>query len=409
MTDEVKKTRRRGHGEGSIFQRKDGRWSAAMTLGGGQRKTFYGKTRRDVSDQLKTALSQQQQGTLLVAEHMTAKQFLAKWLETGVKSSVKDRTYVGYESIVRIRVDPHIGTRRLDKITPLDLQELYGTLERGGLSSRSVVHTHRVLHQAFRQAVRWRYLLRNPCDDVKLPQTTRRELNVLDKTQVTVLLAAVTGDRHALYSLAVKTGMRQGELLGLQWKDIDLTAGRLAVHRSLQRQKGKGLLFVTPKTSRSRRSIHMGPRLVGVLKEHRRTQLEHRLLAGELWQDQDLVFSNATGGPLDPSHQTAVFKNVVTTAKLPPMRFHDLRHTAATLMLGSGTHPKVVSEMLGHSTVTLTLDVYSHYIPVLHDQAATMMDELLAESAVPERFAVKSAVRPGRRVRANAKRRPKRA
>lgn len=221
------------------------------------------------------------------------------------------------------------------------------------------------------------------------------------------LLASVTGERHTLYSLTVKTGMRQGELLGLQWKDLDLAAGRLSIHRSLQRQKGKGLVFVTPKTSRSRRSVHMGPRLVEVLQDHRRSQLEQGLLAGDHWQDQDLVFTNATGGPLDPSHQTGVFKAAVDKASLPPMRFHDLRHTAATLMLGSGIHPKVVSEMLGHSIVTLTLDVYSHYIPILHDQAATMMDELLAEKVVPERFAVSSAVRSGRQVRANARRRKK--
>lgn len=378
MSDEGKRTRRRGHNEGSIFQRKDGRWSAAMSIGAGQRKTFYGKTRREVSDQLKAALSQQQQGTLITSDQKNLGQFLADWLETGVKPSVKDRTYVGYESIIRVRVIPHLGTRRLARVTPLDLQRLYGTLELAGLSGRSIVHTHRVLHQAFRQAIRWRLMTQNPCDDVKLPQTTRRELNVLDRDQVAALLISVTGTRHSLYSLAVKTGMRQGELLGLQWKDVNLTVGRLSVHRSLQRQKGKGLVFVTPKTARSRRSIHIGPRLVELLRDHRRSQLEQRLLAGGLWQDQDLVFANATGGPLDPSHQTTVFKAAVAKAGLPLMRFHDLRHTAATLMLGSGIHPKVVSEMLGHSTVTLTLDVYSHYIPVLHDQAATMMDELLA-------------------------------
>jgi integrase len=155
-----------------------------------------------------------------------------------------------------------------------------------------------------------------------------------------------------------------------------MTAGRVLVRHTLQRQREAGLVFVEPKTARSRRTIVLSQRAIAALRDHRRCQLEQRLTAGPLWQDQDLVFCNPTGGPLDPSWQTAVFKGTLMRAGLPRIRFHDLRHTAATLLLARRTHPKVVSEMLGHATITLTLDTYSHLVPVLHEQAAATMDAL---------------------------------
>lgn len=182
---------------------------------------------------------------------------------------------------------------------------------------------------------------------------------------------------HALYVLAVTTGMRQGELLGLRWQDVDLAAGRLVVRRALQRQNAAGLVFVEPRTARSRRTILLSQRATAALRDHRSRQLEQRLLAGSAWQDQDLLFCNGSGGPLDPSWQPATFYAELRRLGLPAIRFHDLRHTAATLLLGRGVHPKVVSEMLGHATITLTLDTYSHLVPALHAEAAAAMDDLL--------------------------------
>lgn len=370
---------RRGHGEGSIYQRSDGRWAATMTLGTeGRRKTFYGKTRKDVSERLKVAMRDQQQGTLVTNDRQTVAQYLTRWLESSAKPSVKVKTYEGYESIVRVRVIPGIGRLPLAKVTALDLHGLYADLQRAGLSSRSANHTHRVLHRAFEQAVRWNLIPRNPCDGVTPPKARRSEMKVLSREQANVLLDT-TRDHpaHALYVLAVTTGMRQGELLGLRWKDVDLDGGRLGVSQALQRQNGAGLVFVEPKTARSRRTIMLSRRAVDALRHHRTRQLEQRLLIGPDWRDQGLVFVNATGGPVDPSWQRTIFYAALWDAGLPAIRFHDCRHTAATLLLTQGVHPKVVSEMLGHTTITLTLDTYSHLVPAMHEQAAAMMDTLL--------------------------------
>lgn len=291
---------------------------------------------------------------------------------------MKVKTYEGYESIVRVRVVPRIGRKTLAKLTPFDLQSLYADLTGAGLLSRSVHHTHRALHRAFTQALRWGLISRNPCDGATAPQPRRAENRVLTQEQVACQLGT-TRDHpaHALYVLAVTTGMRIGELLGLRWSDLDLDGARLTVRRALQRQNDAGLVFVEPKTSRSRRTVMLGQRALAAVALHRDRQTFARRAAGDEWKDQDLVFANATGGPLDPSWQRQTFYEALKSAGLPPIRFHDLRHTAATLLLTKGVHPKVVSEMLGHSTITLTLDTYPHLVPVLHAQAAAAMDTML--------------------------------
>lgn len=371
-------TTRRGHHEGTVRQRPDGTWEARLSLPGGKRKSVYAKTRREVQDKLRTAQRDIDSGLDLSAGRRTVAQYLDDWLAR-VKPAVKPKTWEGYESIVRVRVRPHLGHVPLSRLTPLDVQKLYATLEDAGLSRRSVHHTHCVLHRAFRQAMRWQLLPRNPCDGATPPTPVRRDMRVLSASEVTHLLDATRAHpSHGLYVLAVTSGARIGELLALRWDDLDLDAGKLAVRRSLQRQRGAGLVFVHPKTDRSRRTVHLSQRAISALREHRTRQLEHRLAIGAAWHDQGLVFANATGGPLDPSWQTNAFKATLRAAGLPVVRFHDLRHTAATLLLGQGVHPKVVSEMLGHATITLTLDTYSHFVPALHAQAAAAMDAALS-------------------------------
>jgi integrase len=368
-------TKRRGHGEGSIKQRADGLWEARVSLEGGKRRSFYGKTRREAQDKLRVALRDLDAGLDLTTDRQTVTQFLEKWLAASVKPSVKTKTYEGYESIVRIRVAPRIGKRQLAKLTPLDLQALYTELADAGLSPRSVHHTHRVLHRAFVQAVRWNLIARNPCDGAQGPRATRSEMKVWAPEEADAFLIATRQHpAHALYTLALTTGMRQGELLGLKWGDVDLTAGTLAVRRSLQRQRGKGLVFEEPKTARSRRNVHLSQRAIGALQAHHDRQTFHRRAAGSEWSAHDLVFCHPTGEPLDPSYQTAIFKKAVEAAGLPTIRFHDMRHTAATILLSRGVHVKLVSELLGHATVVLTLDTYSHLIPAMHGDAAAAMD-----------------------------------
>ena len=371
--------KRRGHGEGSIYQAKsDGRWVAALILPNGKRKYLYAKTRKEVADKLKAAMKDLDAGVDLGAGRLTVAQYLDKWLAASVKPSVKVKTYEGYESIARVRVVPRIGRKQLANVTPLDLQGLYADLADDELSARSVHHTHRVLHRAFVQAMRWGLLSRNPCDGVTAPKATRAEMRVLTPEQVNTFLAAThEHPAHALYALAVTTGMRQGELLGLRWQDVELDAGRLAVRQALQRQRGNGLVFVEPKTPRSRRTIVLSQLAIAALREHRDRQAFARRTAGAEWQERGLVFCDHFGAPLDPSYQTATFKTALRQVALPEIRFHDLRHTAATLLLSQGVHVKLVSEMLGHSTITLTLDTYSHLIPAMHGDAAAAMDALL--------------------------------
>ena len=372
-------TKRRGHNEGSIRQRADGTWEARLSLSNGKRKSLYAKTRKEVQDKLRAAQRDLDNGFDLTAERQTVGQYLDRWLSASVKPSVKPKTYEGYESIVRVRVVPRLGGKVLSRLAPLDVQTLYTDLQAVDLSNRSIHHTHCVLHRAFSQAVRWGLISRNPCDAVTPPRPGRTEMRVLSRGEAATFLDATWNHpAHALYVLALTTGMRQGELLGLRWEDVNLDAGRLVVRRSLQRQREAGLVFTQPKTGRSRRTVMLSQRAITALRDHRTRQLERRLVIGSGWRDQDLVFPNKSGSPMDPSWQTAVFKEAIQRAGLPPMRFHDLRHTAATLLLTQGVHPKVVSEMLGHATITLTLDTYSHLVPVLHEQAAAAMDDILS-------------------------------
>ncbi|CAA9379473.1 MAG: hypothetical protein AVDCRST_MAG93-9070, partial [uncultured Chloroflexia bacterium] len=322
-------TKRRGHNEGTIRQRTDGAWEARLSLPGGKRKSFYGKTRREVQDKLRTAQRDLDNGVDLTTEKLTIARFLDQWLAASIKPSVRAKTYEGYESIVRVRVVPHIGRKSLGRITPLEVQALYADLATAGLSNRSIHHTHRVLHHAFTQAMRWGLIARNPCDGVTPPTPGRREMHVLTQAQVAAFLDATRDHRmHALYVLAVTTGMRLGELLGLRWEDVDLESGKVVVRRALQPQRGSGLVFVQPKTARSRRTVVLSQRAITALHDHRRRQLEARLLGGHDWRDQGLVFCNPSGGPLYPTYQTAVFQQALTQARLPRIRFHDLRHTA---------------------------------------------------------------------------------
>jgi integrase len=302
---------------------------------------------------------------------------LTRWLKASVEPVAKAKTHAGYESIVRIRVVPHIGRIDLTRCSALDVQALYAVLTTSGLSARSVRHTHNTLHKAFAQAMRWGLIARNPCDGATPPRPVRTEMHVLTGAQSSALLTATRAHpMHALYVLALTTGMRQGELLGLRWSDLNMDAGRLMVQRALQRQRS-GLVFTSPKTSRSRRTIMLGDAALTALRQHRTRQNEARL-ASPHWHDDDLVFANDTGGPLDPSWQTHVFKTALSDAGLPAIRFHDLRHTAATLLLAAGVSPKVIADMLGHTTITITLDTYSAYVPAMHMQAAATMDAILS-------------------------------
>jgi len=378
---------KRGHNEGSIYQRADGRWVAAITVanadGSTRRAQRYAKTRKAAHEALRDLQRQIEDGVQALGKTPTLAAYLDQWLEGSAKPSVKVKTYEGYESIVRIRVVPRIGGLQLSQVTPPVIQKLYADLSASGLSQQSVIHTHRCLRRALKQAVNWGLIARNPCDSVDPPRARREELRVWNRGEAAKFLTETRDHSlYPLFALALTTGMRQGELLGLKWSDVELSENRLRVQRTLQRQRGTGLVFETPKTAKSRRTIMLSSVAVVALREHRQRQLEQRLALGPAWADYDLVFPNEIGEPRHPSPVTRSFKSAVTAAGVPDIRFHDLRHTAATLLLTKGQHAKVVSEMLGHATITITLDTYSHYVSVLHEQAAQAMDDLFGDEVV---------------------------
>jgi integrase len=242
-----------------------------------------------------------------------------------------------------------------------------------------VRHLHAVLRRALGDAVRWGVLARNPAAVVAPPRAVRHEIRALTTDEARALLAACEGERlGALYVLALTTGMRRGELLALRWRDVDLVEGVLAVRSTLYRAEGR-LVLAEPKTARARRLIHLAPEAVGALRRHREAQLEDRLRLGPAWDDQDLVFANELGRPVEAHNMIRrSFHPLLERAGLPRIRFHDLRHSTATLLLSSGVHPKVVSEILGHATIGITLDTYSHVLPAMHREAVGAMSLLLS-------------------------------
>ncbi len=368
---------KRANGEGSIYKRADGRWAASVSLDRGRRTAFYGKTRQDVARKLAAALKTRQDGLPLVAERQTVARYLEGWLEA-VRPSLRPRTWERYRQYVRIHAVPVIGAVPVSRLSPQHLQRLYADRLEAGLSSTSVAHLHAVLHRALGQAARWGQVARNVADLVTRPRIARREPQALSPDQARALLEAARDDRlEALYVLALSTGMRQGEILALKWQDLDLDGAHLQVRATLQRTR-EGFDFCEPKTARSRRQVALTNKAVSALRRHRARQLEERLLC-PYWQDPDLVFASEVGTPIEATNLIRrSFHPLLARAGLPRIRFHDLRHTAATLLLGQNVNVKIVSEMLGHSQIAVTLDLYSHVTPTMQRQATEALDAVLA-------------------------------
>jgi integrase len=297
-----------------------------------------------------------------------------------VGGSVKPITFESYERLVRVHIAPALGRLKLKALSPAHLQGFYRERLDAGLSPRTVQYLHVLLHKALKQALRWGLVPRNVCEAVDPPRVYREEIQPLSPRQALALLEVAREVRlEALYVLAIHCGLRQGELLGLRWEDIDLEARTLQVRRTLTAGKS-GPAFTAPKTAKSRRSVRLTSGAVTALRHHREHQLEERERLAGLWQDHGLVFATEVGTPLHRSNLTSrSFKPLLKKAGLPhSVRFHDLRHTCATLLLSKGVHPKLVQELLGHSNVSITLDTYSHILPGMGNKAANAMDDVLS-------------------------------
>ena len=372
---------RRGPSEGSIYKRSDGRWVAVLHLGyedgHRRRKYLYGDNRREVQEKLSLSLRAQREGLPPTNDRLTLAQFLTRWLDT-VRPSVRPSTYRSYSLIVRLHLVPQLGRVHLAKLSAQQVQSHLNDKLATGLSPRSVGIIHAVLRQALNLGVRWGDVPRNVATLVDPPRYHRAEVRPMTPEQARAFLDAAHGQRlEALYAVALALGLRQGEALALRWVDLDLDAGFVTVRAGLQRVAGR-LVLVEPKTPKSRRTIAAPPIVVAALRAHRSRQLQDRLAAGTAWQDFDFVFCTQTGGPLDSRNVTRDFQRSLAKAGLPHMRFHDLRHSCASLLLAQGVHPRVVMETLGHSQIALTLNTYSHVIPVLQREAADRMEAALS-------------------------------
>ena len=374
---------RRGNKEGSIVKRADGRWMARVSLPNGKRRSFYGRTREEAARRMQAALRAIQEGMPVPDERLTVGKFLDQWLDQK-RNTVRPRTWEAYESKVRLYLKPALGRNRLARLAPQHVQRLQTEMLAQGLSPQTVRHARTVLRTALGQAVKWSLIPRNVAALVEPPKITRREPKVFTPDQARVFLDATAGDRlEVLYQLAVALGMRQGEILGLSWDAVDLDKGELRVHRTLQRVDGK-LQLGEPKTDRSRRTLPLSPSLVAKLREHRARQGRERLAAGDRWQASgawDLVFVSEVGTPLDSPNLNKRFKRLVKRAGLPEIRFHDLRHSCASMMIADGMSPRLVMEQLGHSQISTTMDTYAHVMPDALRDASDRMDRILARDA----------------------------
>jgi integrase len=371
---------KRGNGEGSITRRKNGGWMAQFTVytaSGRKRKTLYGKTRAEVAAMLAKALSDRENGLTFDAGKMTVGEYLERWLTDSVRGTVRLSTFERHEQIVRVHLKPALGRVGLKNLTTAHVRGLItGKLE-AALAPATVRKIHSTLHKALSQAVSDGLVPRNAAD-VKAPRPVPKEMRPLSEAEARMLLEAARGDRfEALYVLAITTGLRRGELLGLRWDDVDLERGMLRVGRALVREGGRHAVGET-KTRRARRQVNLTPRAVNALKVHRKRQLEEKMRLAGLYEVRSLIFTTQRGTSVNPERLVKrSFKPLLKRAGLQEIRFHDLRHTCATLLLGRGVHPKLVQELLGHATIAMTLDTYSHYLPSMGNQAAGAMGDAL--------------------------------
>ncbi|MBT3320753.1 MAG: site-specific integrase [Anaerolineae bacterium] len=326
---------------------------------------------------MKEINSQIDQGLTFSAARLSVAEYLSEWTKN-IELTLRPKTWIQYKQVVRDHLLPYLGKIKLKDLRPDQVQSLYSRKLEEGKSIRTVRLTHAVLRRAMNQAVMWGLIGRNPVLAVKPPKQQKKEMKYLTEAQVKVLLGAVDETRYsALYYLAVTTGLRQGELLGLKWSDFDWGNKRFQVQRQLQRITGKGLVFSEPKTKAGKRSIAIGKIAIKKLRRHQEILCFQREISGDRWQENDLVFPSTIGTPLGPRNLSTHFYNLLIEIDLPKIRFHDLRHTAATLMFKQGVHPKVVQERLGHSSIVLTMDTYSHVIPSMQEDVADILDKAL--------------------------------
>ena len=372
---------------GHIRKRSRDSWTLVVDAGRdpatGKRKQVWRTvrgTKKVAEAELARLVHSVETGTDLEPQSTSVEMLLDRWLKA-TKARVSPRTYDRYAEVVRLHISPTIGRVQLGKLRPLQLEDLYKKLEDGGLSRQTVLHVHRVLFTALRQAVRWQLVSRNVAEAVSSPRPLPPKKDAFSSEHAARVVAAVAGsDLVPAVTLALGTGMRRGEVLGLRWSDVDLEAAEVRVTQTLQ-ATNDGLRFVPPKTHRSSRTIALPSFVIDALKQQRRQQGVRKLAAGSAWQELGLVIDRGDGGPLPPWSLSQRFRALMTKAGID-LNFHGLRHAHASLMLASGANLKVVSDRLGHSTISITADLYTHLAKAVDQQAAQDLDAMLFRNDV---------------------------
>jgi integrase len=379
--------KRRGRGEGAIYQRADGLWCSSVDLGvidgKRRRKVIYGRTRKEVVEQLKRLQRDQAMGVNLRPEKLTVAEFLAQWLEQIVKMRNRPSTYESYSDMVTRHIAPAIGALELSRLTAGQVQAMLNGLAASGLAPRTVQYIRNsVLSGALNVAVKWGYVARNVAALTDSPRVEQYQVKPLEQEQAQRLLDAVKGHRlEALYRVALSLGMRKGEILGLRWEDVDFTKRTIRVVGAIQEVEDK-LVWTQPKTKAGVRTLFLPPVLLRALQSHRRLQEQERQVRADEWTEHGLVFPSELGTPMWPRNLVRHFKTVLHKAGLPKtIRFHDLRHSCATLLIAQGVHPRVVMEILGHSQISVTMNTYAHVLPDTQRDAQAKLDALFPDDA----------------------------
>lgn len=407
----------RGHNEGTIYQTAEGKWRGAVFLGvspAGKpvRKYVSGKTKAEVRGKVKEILAIHDRGLPVAAKSQTVQQFLESWLQDVVLPNERPTTYESYASVIRTHLVPALGRHKLEKLTAQHIQKMLNERKEAGLSGRTLMNIRAILRAALNQALRWDLVIRNVATLTDPPKLEPFEAKPLSPADVLKFLDAAKGDRlEAMYALTVWLGLRQGEVFGLRWEDIDFKEGVLRIRKQLQyrrqetinalelkklsafdrervetlrtslkgkveaaknadeRKKAEKALknaklpfLVDPKTEQSKRQLPLPTPVVDALKAHREAQAQEQVLAGRSWKGEEwgLVFCSTIGTPLDPSNVTKQYRAILKSAKIEQRRFHDLRHSCGTFLTARNVHPRVVMQILGHSQISTTMNTYSH-------------------------------------------------
>ena len=385
----VRKARKNAQGAGTIRKRADGRWEARFTTGfdpasGKQvQKSIYGKTQKEVREKLAQITTELDDGTYMEPTKNTVEEWLDTWLETYVKYSVKPYTLDAYQRNCDNYIKPMLGKIRLAALNAPQIQRFYNGLLTGKeLSPKTVRNIHGVLHKALEQAVKLGMIRSNPTNLCDLPKVRRKEIHPMEQEEIAAFLKAIEGCKYELvYRVTLFTGMRQGEILGLTWDCVDFQHNALYVNKQLQKTKKVGGQYVLAPTKSGRsRMITVAPSVMDLLKKQKSQQAQMQLLAGQDWKNHwDLVFTNEFGGNLSHFTVYKTFKEIVRSMGLDQERFHDLRHTFATLALQNGVDIKTVSSMLGHYDAGFTLRTYTHATRQKQDEAAETMGTFMEQ------------------------------